>query len=193
MVPGSFAEVSFGQSGSLHRAVSCRSVYSMCVCPFCQLSSSSSPSLSSNHGHVMVRILSAATVQLLPAAASVATTNKPHPGDLAAPFPWRLAFLGYFEDCTVSCSDRRERAEGRGSITDWTPLSLHGSRPRKLSWWCVSRVRLRARWGGAGGGQRAVRFLFEGVVEGGGGRWGGRGVVTALLEREKEAGQAVRG
>lgn len=103
-----------------------------------------------------------------------------------APFPWWLILLHHFEECTVSCSDRRERAEGWGTITAWTPLSLHGSRPRKLSRWCVSSVRLRARWGGAGGLELAwVRVNLE--VEGGGRCLGG--VVTALLQRcERQGG-----
>lgn len=95
----------------------------------------------SNQGHLHVRIFSGATVKLLSPA------NKRLLDDIAAPFPRRLfLLLPYFEVCTVSCSERRDRAVGRGIIMDCTPLSLHGSRPRKFSWWCcASRVRLMAR------------------------------------------------
>ncbi len=57
----------------------------VCVCvSFRDCQSSSSRLLSSNQGHLQVRILSGATFQLLPATA----VNKPQPGDFAAPFPW---------------------------------------------------------------------------------------------------------
>lgn len=105
------------------------------------------------------------------------------PGDAAGASPRRFVLLFHFEGCSVSCRDRRERAGGRGTITDWTPLSLQGRRPRKLSRWRVSRARLSTLWG-----LRVLGFLIDWEVEGG----GGRGVVTVLLRRRREEKEEVR-
>lgn len=159
MVPGSFVVRSFDQSGGFSTL---RAGAQVCAsCTDCQASS--------NQCYLQVRILSGLTVELLPAPL----------------FPRWLILRRHFEDWTVSCSDRRDRAKGWGIITDWTPLSLHGSRPRKFSWWCVSSVRLRARWGGTGG-LVPVWVSVHLEVECGVGGWGGRGLVTTLLGRWKK-------
>lgn len=83
---------------------------------------------------------------------AVSLPRGSHHGPLQArllmPSPRRPVLVHHLFDRTASCSERRERAGGSGTITDWTPLSRHGRRPRKLSRCCESRVRLSTRWGG---------------------------------------------